>query len=87
MKLLSDISLTLFHLHQYTGNQPVFIISSPRSGSTWLMELLLTQPGMYSANEPFNLRNAYHRKMLGINTWEELYNKPRMKKLLHILIT
>lgn len=40
----------------------VTIVSSPRSGSTWLMEIIATQPGMKYINEPDHkdLLERYH---------------------------
>ncbi|MBD3246208.1 MAG: hypothetical protein GF333_04285 [Candidatus Omnitrophica bacterium] len=56
------------------GTQPdVFLFSTPRSGSTWVTELLMTQPGFTVCDEPFNLRDRRRRRMLGVNGWEELY--------------
>lgn len=56
------------------GSKPnVFIFSSPRSGSTWLMELIRTQPGFKSCEEPLNLRNLDVRQHLGLDYWNQLY--------------
>lgn len=52
----------------------VFLFTTPRSGSTWLMELIWSQPGFKAVNEPFDLRVPLVRKHLGIDTWEELQN-------------
>jgi len=36
------------------GEKPdIFLFSTPRSGSTWLMELIATQPGVKPISEPF----------------------------------
>ena len=39
--------------HRAGGDPPVIVASLPRSGSTWLMEIVATQPGMRVVNEPF----------------------------------
>ncbi len=64
------------HSNQHTlGKQKsVLVISTPRSGSTWLMELIWSQPGFKYCNEPDNLRNPIVRKLLGIHEWDQLYN-------------
>ncbi len=55
------------------GNLPhVFLFTTPRSGSTWLMELIWSQPGFKAVNEPFDLRVPLVRRHLGIDTWEKL---------------
>jgi hypothetical protein len=56
------------------GVEPnVFIYSLPRSGSTWLMELILSQPGFRRFNEPLNLRKEFVREHLGITEWSDLH--------------
>lgn len=52
----------------------VIIISTPRSGSTWLMELIATQPGFKKIREPFNFRKEPVAKHLGITSWDKLYD-------------
>ncbi len=67
--------------HYPSGERNVFIHSLPRSGSTWLMELILTQPGFMSCNEPLNLRKEAVRDQLGMYDWAELHdtnNKSRI---------
>ncbi|MBZ0168812.1 Sulfotransferase domain protein [Candidatus Methylomirabilis lanthanidiphila] len=67
-------STTNIHL---AGNRPnVFIFSTPRSGSTWLMELILTQPGFKPCNEPFNLWDPDVSQCLArldITDWADLH--------------
>lgn len=66
---------SLSNIHR-SGNEPnVFLFSTPRSGSTWLMELIWTQPGFKHCNEPLNLRNPLVVKELGIAKWEDLGNE------------
>lgn len=50
----------------------VFIFSTPRSGSTFLMELLLNQSGVKVFNEPLNLNYKATCRELGFNDWETL---------------
>lgn len=61
------------NLHLPNGKPDVFLFSMPRSGSTWLMELIGTQPGFKTCSEPLNLRLPLVRKHLGLHTWEELH--------------
>jgi LPS sulfotransferase NodH len=65
---------TATNLHRPDGRQNIFLFSTPRSGSTWLMELIWTQPGFKACNEPLDLRNPMVRRYLGITDWLELYN-------------
>ncbi len=55
------------------GGAPVLVVTTPRSGSTWLMELIWGQPGFKAISEPLDLRRAAVRRVLGIRCWEELY--------------
>lgn len=43
---------TFLTYHQPGDKRDILILSSPRSGSTWLMELLYTQPRMKYVDEP-----------------------------------
>lgn len=58
-----------------TRGDNVFIFSTPRSGSTWLAEMILSQPSFRDCDQPFDIRNDYVREKLGISTWDELYNR------------
>jgi hypothetical protein len=51
--LLKSVS----NFHRPSARPNVFIFSTPRSGSTWLMELIWSQPGFKHCNEPLNLRD------------------------------
>lgn len=67
----------LNNLHLPRERKDVFLFSTPRGGSTWLSELILTQPGFKPADEPFNLRDAPVRAELsarGIGEWSDLYD-------------
>ena len=60
----------------------VFVFTTPRSGSTWLMELIQTQPRFKQCSEPLNLRVDGVARRLGISDWEALYqdaNWPRVR--------
>ena len=64
------------------GEEPnIFIHSMPRSGSTWLMELVLTQTGFTYYNEPLNLRREEVRVNLGISAWADLHKSDFRDKL------
>lgn len=67
--------------HSPSGEPNVFIHSLPRSGSTWLMELILTQPGFRRCNEPLNLRKEVVRDHLGISEWADLHRTEYKEKL------
>ena len=72
------------------GQQPnVFIFSSPRSGTTWLTELIATQGRFKIVNEPFNLRKEVIRDTLGLRNWEDLFqaeNRGRIRGYVQLFI-
>lgn len=66
---------SMSNVHRPDGRPNVFLFSMPRSGSTWLMELIWTQPGFKFCDEPLDLRNALVRQHLGIAEWQDLYDQ------------
>lgn len=64
---------SLSNVHHPDGQPNVFLFSLPRSGSTWLMELIWSQPGFKCCDEPTDLRHALIQQHLGKN-WETLYD-------------
>ena len=43
--------------YHYQGRKSnIFLMATPRGGSTWFMEILSSQPGMKYYDEPFNIR-------------------------------
>jgi len=65
------------------GRKPnAFIFSMPRSGSTWLQELIWTQPGFKTCNEPLNLKGSFLQEKSGINGFEELYHPVCKEKVI-----
>jgi len=69
------------NLHRPDGRPNVFLYSTPRSGSTWLMELIWSQPGFKTCNQPLYLENPVVRKHLGIDDWSDLYSLDATPKL------
>jgi Sulfotransferase domain len=69
------------NVHRPDGSPNVFLFSTPRSGSTWLMEWIWSQPGFKYCNEPLNLREPQVRRHLGISRWEDLFGEAATPKL------
>jgi hypothetical protein len=65
------------NVHRPGGEPDVLLFSTPRGGSTWLFELIGTQPGFKSCDEPLNLRNSNVSRTLGIDDWRDLYHESR----------
>lgn len=62
--------------HRPDASADVFVFTTPRSGSGWLLELLWSQPGFRCVDEPFDLRNPLVARALSITSWEELMELP-----------
>jgi hypothetical protein len=79
---LKDVTRTLkegvksvISVHRPDGRPNIFVFTTPRSGSTWLTEVLCSQPGYKDIDEPDDLRIASVRRRLGISEWIDLYNQ------------
>jgi hypothetical protein len=70
------------NIHVQDEKENVCIFSLPRSGSTWLMELIWTQPGFKYINEPLNLKSNLLRAKSRIAGFEELYTVDAKDKLI-----
>jgi hypothetical protein len=54
----------------------------PRSGSTWLQELIWSQPGFKYANEPLNIKESFLQKKSKIKGFNELYTEESRSKVI-----
>ena len=60
---------------------PVIVFASPRGGSTWVTELIASQPGMWPVSEPLNVRSKWVQQQLGIHTHADLYDAASLVKV------
>ena len=73
MQAVKRLVKSVSNVHRPDGRANVFLFSTPRSGSTWLMELIWSQPGFKYCNEPLNIRDPDVRRHLGLDRWEDLF--------------
>jgi hypothetical protein len=59
------------NVHRQGPLPDIFLFATPRGGSTWLMEILASQPGVKYFDEPLSPRRDYAGKV-GITGWEQL---------------
>ncbi|MGI9451858.1 MAG: hypothetical protein ACR2QH_14650 [Geminicoccaceae bacterium] len=78
---IKHLTKSASNLQRPTNGDNVFLFSTPRSGSTWLMELILSQPGFRACDQPMDIRNPYVQRHLGISGWTELYQKDAEERL------
>lgn len=69
----------LFNIHNECEDNDIFIFSSPRSGSTWLMEIINSQNNFKYVNEPLHT-NRHKGYLTNIKpTWSEIYSSNTRK--------
>ncbi len=81
MKSIKRAAKAASNVHRPDGRPNVLLYSTPRSGSTWLMELIWSQPGFKTCNQPCYLEHPAVRRHLGIEDWDELYSVGATEKL------
>lgn len=77
-----DFLLSLTNRHKSGSKPDIFIFSMPRSGSTWLMEIIWSQTGFKYVNEPLDLSFDWLKKYSSISGFGEYYEKDVSEKLI-----
>ena len=65
---------TMSNIHRPGDSPDIYLFATPRGGSTWLMELIWSQPGLKYCSEPLNIRNPRVEQCLGLHSWAQLYS-------------
>ncbi len=68
------------NVHIQGEKKNIFIFSTPRSGSTWLMEIIASQSGFKFYDEPFNIRRENVQKAGYFSDWDELLREKIIMK-------
>ena len=63
---------TISNIHIQGDKKNIFLFATPRGGSTWVMEILASQPGMKYYDEPFSIRRPNVQKVSRFTKWEDL---------------
>lgn len=72
----------LMNFYNKNEKRPIFICTSARSGSTWLMEIIASAKGLRYVSQPLDKEN-FHTKIYDLEpTWEFLYSSEHRKKIL-----
>lgn len=69
MTAIKDALCAASNVHRQGQRRNIFLFASPRGGSTWMMELLASQPGMKYFDEPFNIRRRKVQKAGRFRDW------------------
>ncbi len=72
---LKRLVKSAMNIHRPDGSPNVFVFAMPRGGSTWLAELVLSQPTFKAIDEPLNLKQKRIRDRLGISSWQGLHGE------------
>ncbi len=82
--LIKCMIARIFNIHKKGTQKDIFIFGTRRSGTTWLMELIGSQPGIrYSAEPLYVPRWNYHKNKLPKNPYSKFINmNKREEKLL-----
>lgn len=62
----------LGNLHLKGRNKDIFLFATARGGSTWMMEILASQPGFKYYDEPFNVRRPNVQYAGVVREWREI---------------
>ena len=76
--MLKKLIQSATRIHRQGSEKNIAIFSSARSGSTWLMELIATQPGFKYVDEPLHPDNLRKCKIVPPDSgWEVLLPRPK----------
>lgn len=53
---------------------PIFLMATPRGGSTWVTEVICRQRGMRYVAEPLNIRSHGVASSAGVLSWEQMWD-------------
>jgi hypothetical protein len=67
-----DAVRAVSNIHRQGALPNIFLFATARGGSTWLMEILASQPGMKYYDEPFNIRRKNVIRTGLFPTWDTL---------------
>ena len=81
MSLFRRLVNPLGNIHRQGVLPDIFIFSAPRTGSTFLMELLSAQPGMKVHNEPFSMNFPNVQRELGVDNWRDATIMPNREEV------
>lgn len=77
----------LTNIHRPGDKPDILIMSTPRSGSTLLLEMFMSQPGMKCCDEPLDLRRSFVPAASQFSEWHDLLPHPEREQKLHNYFT
>ena len=68
---LKDLIKSASNIHSQGDKPNILLVATPRGGSTWVMEIISSQPGMKFYDEPFSIRRDNVRKTGLFKNWND----------------
>lgn len=81
--LMFKTAKALLSIYRPSHKGPVILFASPRGGSTWVSELIASQPEFWPISEPLNVRRPWVQAQLGISEFHELYGAAAAAEIAH----
>lgn len=78
---MKSLLKSLAHFHKQGERPSVMLFASPRGGSTWVTELIASQPGFWPISEPLNVRLQWVQDHLGVSSYAALYDEKNLPLL------
>ncbi len=75
LKIKESIGLTLrsiSNIHRPGNKKDIFLFATARGGSTWMMEILASQPGIKYYDEPVNIRRSNVQRTGVFQDWLDI---------------
>ena len=60
--------------HFPSGKPPIFLVATPRGGSTWVSEVICSEPRVRYVAEPLNIRSYGVSEALVVKHWEDMWD-------------
>lgn len=60
------------NIHRQGPKKNIYLFATPRGGSTWVMEVIASQPGMKYYDEPLNIRRDNVKRVGLFSEWKDL---------------
>jgi len=73
---------SISNIHIQASKNNIFLFATPRGGSTWLMEIIASQPGMKFFDEPFNIRRDNVKNVNIFSDWSDLMPDSSQKEVI-----
>jgi hypothetical protein len=78
---MKSLFKNVVHRHRPSKLPSIILFASPRGGSTWITELIASQPNFWPISEPLNVRADFVKKQLGVSKHSRLYSEAVLPRI------